>query len=97
MSIWLAGEEIHYQVSMAGIVSDSVTQAPLNEARVSLVGRPEKTSSCADGHFHFLSLPVGQYTLRASARGYQEISQAVKLEKPGQKILDIQLSLPAQK
>jgi hypothetical protein len=36
----------------------------------SLQNRPDRTRSAADGHFHFLNLPDGQYTLEVSVPGW---------------------------
>lgn len=97
MSLWLAGEAIHRQVSIAGNVSAVGSGQPLGGALVTLAGRPERTRTAPDGHFHFMDLPVGEYTLQVSAPGYRELSQVVSLKQPGQKILDIRLSLEARK
>ena len=35
----------------------------------SLLNRPDRTRTAPDGHFHFLDLPDGQYTLTASMPG----------------------------
>ena len=36
---------------------------------MTLVERPDRTLTVEDGHFHFLDLPDGQYTLEASLPG----------------------------
>ncbi len=97
MSIWLAGEAIHRQVSIAGNVRAADSGQPLEGALVKLVDRPEEARTAWDGHFHFMDLPAGQYTLRLSAHGYQEVSQVVQLVKTGPKILDLQVTLPVRK
>ena len=38
-------------------------------AWVSMLERPDRTTTAPDGHFHFLDLPDGQYTLMASLPG----------------------------
>jgi hypothetical protein len=68
VSKWLVGEEIRHQVAIAGRVTDAETLKPIRGARVSLDSGPE-TFTAADGHFHFLDLPSGQYTLKASLPG----------------------------
>jgi hypothetical protein len=35
-----------------------------------MVERPDQTQTAADGHFHFLDLPDGDYTLTASLPGF---------------------------
>lgn len=35
-----------------------------------MIERPDRTRTAADGHFHFLDLPNGDYTLVASLPGY---------------------------
>jgi hypothetical protein len=65
MSDW---EIVRHQVAISGRVTDAQTGRAIAGARVSLDSGPE-TFTAADGHFHFLDLPPGPYTLQASVPG----------------------------
>ena len=53
-----------------GFVLDASTQKPVVNAQVTVVGTEVRTSTGADGQFVIPELPAGEYTLEASARGY---------------------------
>ncbi|HWN74866.1 MAG TPA: carboxypeptidase-like regulatory domain-containing protein [Candidatus Udaeobacter sp.] len=60
---------------IAGVVVNSVTGAPLAEARISLVDTKTRKSvaqqkTAGGGRFEFAGLPAGKYSLDGSKRGY---------------------------
>lgn len=62
-------EIVRHQVAIAGRVTDFQTGKAIAQAQVQIVEGPDRTRTAADGHFHFLDLPDGQYTLIASLPG----------------------------
>lgn len=73
MDTW---EKIRHQVAIAGRVINPQTQQPIAGARVRITDPPPaatpgaeqlfRTATAANGHFHFLDLPDGTYTLQTS-------------------------------
>lgn len=59
-------EQIRHQVAIAGRITDAQTGKPLGGVRVSLAGTVTATLTAPDGHFHFLDLADGSYTLAAA-------------------------------
>lgn len=55
-----------------------------------MVERPDRTQSAIDGHFHFLDLPDGDYTLTASLPGtgtrYGVVEKQVQVSCNGDRI-----------
>jgi hypothetical protein len=67
------GPSVTYRI--AGAVVNSVTGAPLGEARVSLVDTQTRNSvvrqvASEGGRFEFIGLPAGKFSLNGSKRGY---------------------------
>jgi Carboxypeptidase regulatory-like domain len=69
-------EEVRHQVAIAGRVTDARMGRAIGGALVMITtappafsGRDDRTRTAADGHFHFLDLPDGQYALTASLPG----------------------------
>jgi len=61
--------------TIAGTVVNSVTGAPLPQARVAITntrkaGRAEQLITSENGHFEFLNLPAGKFSLQGSKRGF---------------------------
>ena len=72
MTAW---EIISHQVAISGKVTNTQTQAALEDALVEITVAPptfdnkfsvKEVKTSLDGHFHFLDLPNGNYTLVAS-------------------------------
>ena len=72
MTAW---EILSHQVAISGKVTNTQTQAALEDALVEITGAPptfdnqfsvKEVKTSHDGHFHFLDLPNGNYTLVAS-------------------------------
>jgi hypothetical protein len=58
--------ETHQQVSIAGVVTDSITGYWIVNAWVEVVELNLQTQTAEDGSFFFIDLPVGSYTLEIS-------------------------------
>lgn len=64
-------EQVRHQVAIVGRVTDAQTGGSIAGALVTITNAPspQKTLTAADGHFHFLDLPDGQYTLTTTLPG----------------------------
>jgi hypothetical protein len=67
------GPGVTYKI--AGLVVNSVTGAPLAQARISLVDTQTRNGvvrqlTSAGGHFEFIGLPAGKFSLNGSKRGF---------------------------
>ncbi len=68
------GDGVRHQAAIAGTVADATTGAPIAAALVEAMPparRPDMaplwlTRTGPDGHFHFLDLPSGKYSVRAA-------------------------------
>lgn len=69
MATFLKLEPTRHQVAIAGRVTDAQTGKPIAQAEVQIAGRPGCIRTAADGHFHYLDLPAGNYTLDACLPG----------------------------
>ena len=69
-------------VSVAGRVTDARTGRSINGIHVKIASRSTRsgTRTGADGHFHFLDLPDGQYTLTAYSPGSDLRDQTAQME-----------------
>jgi hypothetical protein len=77
--------------SIAGLVVDATTGAPIERARVSLDGhRPARTLSNAQGRFVLADLPAGRGVLEVSLVGYGLVRRDVDVPAGG----TLQLTLP---
>ncbi|MBV9103098.1 MAG: carboxypeptidase regulatory-like domain-containing protein, partial [Candidatus Eremiobacteraeota bacterium] len=63
---------------MSGLVTDTSTQAPIANARVSAVSPSQSavTRTDAAGHFYFVSLSPDSYVVSVEAPGYEPASIA---------------------
>lgn len=69
-------------VSVAGRVTDARTGLSINGVHIKIASGSTRsgTRTGADGHFHFLDLPDGQYTLAASLPGSGLRDQMARME-----------------
>lgn len=69
-------------VSVAGRVTDDRTDLPINGVHVKIASGSTKFSfrTKVDGHFHFLDLPNGRYTLTALLPGSGLRDQTAQME-----------------
>ncbi len=70
------------QLSVAGIVLDQQTEAPLADVRVWVEGLAETTTD-QSGLFSFANLPGGPQTVRFRRRGYRVNELQVRVPPPG--------------
>ncbi len=77
-----AEQEIQTTV-VTGSVTDARTGANLKGARVTIEETGQWTSTDDLGQFRFPAAPIGEYTLRASFLGYEEVAEAVVVNQEG--------------
>lgn len=63
-------ETITRQVVIAGVVKSAVTNQPLLEAEVKVMGTQKSTNSSKEGLFYFENLSLGNYILLLNCQGY---------------------------
>ncbi|MBW4599458.1 MAG: DUF4255 domain-containing protein [Calothrix sp. FI2-JRJ7] len=63
-------EGITKRVAVAGIVKNAVTDLPMNEAQVEVIGTKKSTTTDKEGLFYFEELRNGNYVLRIHSPGY---------------------------
>ncbi len=66
-----AGFSLDDSGRISGIVSDAVTQRPIESVNVTIRGAGYGVASDKDGHFNITGLPPGSYILQFSAVGYE--------------------------
>ena len=81
------------QVTLQGIVADSLTQEPLIGASVFLVGTSFGDATNIDGEYKIRNIPDGTYTLRVSYIGYE--TKFMKLPLKGNRAIDLFVQLSA--
>ncbi|GAB3598225.1 S8 family serine peptidase [Microbacterium tumbae] len=58
--------------SLAGIVVDTQSGAPIANAQIQVVGQPITATTGADGGYRIDGLPLGSYRVSATAEGYRD-------------------------
>jgi hypothetical protein len=86
--------------SVRGIVHDP-QHRPIQSAHLTLKARDSDFTQSADsddnGEFAFTSVPIGNYTVTASFKGFQQLSQSVVVQSDTSPVLHFQLALPGVK
>jgi TonB-dependent receptor len=86
---------IYGQVTLQGIVTDSLTQEPLIGASVFLVGTSQGAATNFDGEYKIQNIADGNYRLKVSYVGYQ--SKLIDLPLSGKKTVDLFIQLSTGK
>jgi TonB-dependent receptor len=81
------------QVTIQGVVADSLTQEPLIGASVYLVGTSMGDATNVDGEYKLRNIPDGNYTLRVSYIGYE--TKFMKIPLKGNRTIDLFVQLSA--
>jgi hypothetical protein len=71
------------RVSIAGVVVDGGTSAPISNVQIGIEGRRETAISDEKGFFHFLGIAPGRHTLHFQAIGFEPHQSAVTAPPPG--------------
>ena len=83
------------QGTIAGAVTDRVTNAPLPGARITLVGTNRSTTSNQEGRYTLTGVKVGAYTVQASLIGYGAASNTATVTAGNIETLDFGLKAVA--
>lgn len=85
------------QITVSGIVKDSLTNSPLMGARVEVITAADSvirsTSSDEGGDFRFTNIPNGSYTLKVNFLGFKIYQQQFMLNRNKPEQFDVLLSL----
>ena len=88
-----------HRAAIGGYVRDALSGSALAKARIEILELELSSHSASDGFYHFLDLPEGAYTLRASApaegRCYGVVTTGVTVatDSTGRPLLDGQANL----
>jgi TonB-linked SusC/RagA family outer membrane protein len=77
--------------TVAGVVTDQVTNAPVAGARVTIASTGLAVATGPDGRFMLPSVPVGETTVRVRLIGYASAEQTVTVTAGGTATADFQL------
>jgi TonB-dependent receptor len=83
------------QVTLHGIVTDSLTQEPLFGASVVVVGTSQGTATDFSGEYKIPNISEGVYTLRVSYVGYE--TKNIQLPAKGNRTLELYIQLSTGK
>ncbi|MEA5598422.1 Pvc16 family protein [Rivularia sp. UHCC 0363] len=72
-------ETITKRVVMAGVVKSTITNQPLEEVEIKLMGTQKSSSTNKEGLFYFENLQLGNYVLLLNSEGYlpQQVNMLV--------------------
>lgn len=65
---------------LAGVVQDALSESPIVEAEVEVVGTSQKSKTDEEGRFRFEDLMAGPRSLKISASGYHSVEKETELE-----------------
>lgn len=66
-------ETITNKVIMAGVVKNALTNQPLEEVEIKLMGTQKSTNTTKEGLFYFENLELGNYVLLLNCKGYSSL------------------------
>ena len=85
-------ETITRKVLIAGIVKCALTNQPLVEAEIKVMGTEKSTSSSKEGLFYFENLNLGNYLLLLNCQGYLPLQVNVLVDGPNCNFKEILLT-----
>lgn len=77
--LFFSGGNVFPQYNISGIVTDSITGYPLQDARAELFGSNRYTNTDSEGRFSFAFYQPGIYTVTISMESYRSFITTVKL------------------
>lgn len=83
----LVAGNVFAQVTLQGIVADSLTQEPLIGASLYLVGTSLGNATNVEGEYKINNIPEGEYQIRISYVGYK--TKFIKLSLKGRRAIDL--------
>ncbi|MBE9216071.1 DUF4255 domain-containing protein [Plectonema cf. radiosum LEGE 06105] len=85
-------ETVTKKVVIAGIVKSALTNQPLIEAEIKVVGTQKSTNSSKEGLFYFENLSLGNYILSLNCQEYLPIQVNVLVDSPNCNFKEILLT-----
>ena len=85
--------EIEARTIITGTVTDASSEAPIQNAVITLDGTDTSTTTDQSGTFRFADLEPGTHTLTVRAEGYEETESRVEVTEEG---ANVQITLNAR-
>ncbi|MBD2215123.1 DUF4255 domain-containing protein [Nostoc linckia FACHB-104] len=85
-------ETITKKVVIAGVVKSAVTNQPIVEAEIQVIGTQKSTNSSNEGLFYFENLRMGNYILSLNCHGYLPLQVNVLVDSPNCNFKEILLT-----
>lgn len=85
--------EAEARTIITGTVTDASTEAPIQNAQITLDGTDTSTTTDESGTFRFADLEPGTHALTVSAEGYEDSTARVEVTEEG---ANVQITLNAR-